>query len=53
MDLYYSPDYGNNWDKNQATKMNSFYASSLASGVYLYRLNVNDYVNVKKFILLK
>lgn len=31
----------------------SFNASSLASGVYLYRLNVNDYVDVKKMILLK
>jgi len=30
-----------------------FNASSLASGVYLYRLNVNDYVDVKKMILLK
>ncbi len=30
-----------------------FNASSLASGVYLYRLNVNDYVNVKKMLLLK
>ena len=31
----------------------SFNASSFASGVYLYRLNVNDYVDVKKMILLK
>ncbi|GJQ42273.1 MAG: T9SS type A sorting domain-containing protein [Ignavibacteriota bacterium] len=30
-----------------------FNASSLASGVYIYRLNVNDFVNVKKMILLK
>jgi hypothetical protein len=30
-----------------------FDASSLASGVYIYRLNVNDYVNVKKMVLLK
>ena len=30
----------------------NFNASSLASGVYLYRLNVNDYVVVKKMILL-
>ena len=28
-------------------------ASSLASGVYLYRLIVNDYVDVKKMMLLK
>jgi hypothetical protein len=30
-----------------------FDASLLASGVYIYRLNVNDYVNVKKMVLLK
>jgi hypothetical protein len=30
-----------------------FDASSLASGVYIYRLNVNDFVNVKKMVLLK
>ncbi|HSW53546.1 MAG TPA: T9SS type A sorting domain-containing protein [Ignavibacteriaceae bacterium] len=31
----------------------SFNASSLASGVYIYRLNVNEYVNVKKMVLVK
>jgi hypothetical protein len=31
----------------------NFNASALASGVYLYRLNVNNYVNVKKMLLLK
>jgi hypothetical protein len=31
----------------------SFDASLLASGVYIYRLNVNDYVNVKKMVLMK
>lgn len=31
----------------------NFNASNLASGVYIYRLNVNDYVNVKKMVLLK
>ncbi|HSW55229.1 MAG TPA: T9SS type A sorting domain-containing protein, partial [Ignavibacteriaceae bacterium] len=31
----------------------NFNASSLASGVYIYRLNVNDYVSVKKMVLLK
>jgi hypothetical protein len=31
----------------------NFDASKLASGVYIYRLNVNDYVNVKKMVLLK
>lgn len=31
----------------------NFNASNLASGVYIYRLNVNDYVSVKKMVLLK
>jgi len=31
----------------------NFNASNLASGVYLYRLKVNDYVAVKKLMLLK
>lgn len=31
----------------------NFNAFKLASGVYLYRLNVNDYVDVKKMLLLK
>lgn len=31
----------------------NFDASSIATGVYVYRLNVNDYVSVKKMILLK
>jgi hypothetical protein len=31
----------------------AFDASNLASGVYIYRLNVNDYNNVKKMVLLK
>jgi len=30
-----------------------FNASSLASGVYIYRLNVNDFISVKKMVLLK
>jgi hypothetical protein len=30
-----------------------FDASSLSSGVYIYRLQVNDFVNVKKMVLLK
>ena len=30
-----------------------FDASSLASGVYIYRLSVNDFVNVKKMVMLK
>jgi hypothetical protein len=31
----------------------NFNASSLASGVYIYRLSVNDFINVKKMVLLK
>jgi hypothetical protein len=31
----------------------NFSASSLASGVYLYRIQVNDFVDVKKMILMK
>ncbi|HSW56724.1 MAG TPA: T9SS type A sorting domain-containing protein [Ignavibacteriaceae bacterium] len=31
----------------------NFDASKLASGVYIYRLNVNDFVNVKKMVLLR
>jgi hypothetical protein len=30
-----------------------FDASRLASGVYIYRLNVNDFVNVNKMVMLK
>jgi len=31
----------------------NFDASTLASGIYLYRLNVNDYLDVKKMLLIK
>jgi len=31
----------------------SFNSSSLASGVYFYRLMVNEYIDVKKMLLLK
>ena len=31
----------------------NFDAAALASGVYIYRLSVNDFVNVKKMVLLK
>lgn len=31
----------------------NFNASKFASGVYIYRLSVNDFVNVKKMVLLK
>ncbi|WP_448522302.1 T9SS type A sorting domain-containing protein, partial [Schleiferia thermophila] len=31
----------------------SFNASSLASGIYLYRIKVNDFVSAKKMILVK
>ncbi len=39
--------------KTQGRYEATFDASSFASGVYLYRLNVNDYIDVKKMILLK
>ena len=39
--------------KTQGRYEATFNASDLASGVYLYRLNVNDYIDVKKMILLK
>jgi hypothetical protein len=31
----------------------NFDANSLASGVYIYRLQANEYVSVKKMLLLK
>jgi hypothetical protein len=31
----------------------NFDASSLASGVYIHRLSINDYINVKKMVLVK
>jgi hypothetical protein len=31
----------------------NFDASSLACGVYIYRLSINDYINVKKMVLVK
>lgn len=39
--------------KTEGTYEANFNALSLASGVYLYRINVNDYVDVKKMMLLK
>ena len=42
-----------NEEKSSGRYEVNFNASSLASGVYLYRLNVNDYIDVKKMILLK
>ncbi|MCU0344429.1 MAG: T9SS type A sorting domain-containing protein [Ignavibacterium sp.] len=31
----------------------NFNAATLASGVYIYRLSINDYINVKKMVLVK
>ncbi len=42
-----------NEQKNQGRYSVNFDASRLASGVYIYRLQVNDYVNSKKMLLLK
>ncbi len=42
-----------NEQKNQGKYSVNFDASKLASGVYIYRIRVNDYVSSKKMILLK
>ncbi len=42
-----------NEPKNQGRYSVNFDASRLASGVYIYRLQVNDYVSSKKMLLLK
>ncbi len=42
-----------NEQKNQGRYSVNFDASKLASGVYIYRLQVNDYVSSKKMLLLK
>ena len=39
--------------KNSGSYDIRFNASGLASGVYLYKLRVNDFVAVKKMILLR
>ena len=39
--------------KNEGRYEVNFNASNLASGVYLYRLKVNDFVDVKKMLMLK
>ena len=31
----------------------NFDASKLSSGVYIYQLNVNEFINTKKMVLLK
>lgn len=41
------------YEVNFDTSSHSGNVRNLASGVYIYRLNVNDYVNVKKMVLLK
>lgn len=42
-----------NEEKSQGRYEVNFNASFLASGVYFYRLNVNDHIDTKKMILLK
>ena len=42
-----------NEQKNQGRYSVNFDASRLASGVYIYRLQVNHYVSSKKMLLLK
>ncbi len=42
-----------NEEKTKGRYEVNFNASSLASGVYLYRIKVNDYVAVKKMLMLK
>ncbi len=42
-----------NEQRNQGRYSINFDASRLASGVYIYRLQVNDYVSSKKMLLLK
>jgi len=42
-----------NEEKTKGRYEINFNASNLASGVYLYRIKVNDYVAIKKMILLK
>lgn len=42
-----------NTERNAGTHIVSFNANQLASGVYYYRLTVRDYLDTKKFILMK
>jgi glycosidase len=42
-----------NEEKSPGTYQVEFNASSLSSGVYLYRMQAGDYVSVKKLILMK
>ncbi len=39
--------------RNAGSYEHSFNASSLASGIYLYRIQINDFVSAKKMILVK
>jgi len=39
--------------KNAGTHSVEFNASGFASGVYFYRIEAGDFVNVKKMILMK
>ena len=42
-----------NEEKSKGRYVQNFNGSGLASGVYIYRLRVNDFVSAKKLILLK
>ena len=42
-----------NEEKSQGNYEIEFDGSSLSSGIYFYRIQVGEYANVKKFILLK
>ena len=42
-----------NEQKNQGRYSVNFNASNLASGVYIYRIKVNDYVSSKKMLMIK
>ena len=55
LDLYAQQDFDVLVDENQSAGKHSveFNASGFASGVYIYKLSVNDFVNTKKMVLMK